>query len=1029
MKIEYFCKIQDLYKRIFVLIISILTILLFTQLSFGVGDGMLLRRSNTDDTCGGPNSACHNLKVHNSTNTASSKWGGSWGVAGGKYGQFMCKTCHVPHGTKNIYLIRETITTPDGSNWASSGTSSVSVDFRYKSGTPGSAPYAMGDDTGGHSTSTRICEVCHSQNKYHNYDTANNTGGLDHNNAADCTACHPHSDAFKPGESGGGSNCSTCHANLYNPMTGTSNYHHYINNADATYPTISQPVSMGGTTDTNRRCLMCHVDHDIFRPDINTTNGGRGKNLRADISTTPNVSDTTTYTNTDFLNDATKNGGICLSCHISQQSKSYTQPDGTSTTPVIPYPDTTANKVAAFNSSTHQYTVSSTFGGGLTNTFNANCVKCHNDTLTKTKQTSTNKFGLHDSTIRRILAPLGISSPTDPLEEKFCFRCHARTTDTAVTDKTVANKDWYGVQSMSRVAELIYSVFNTYTTYRHDITGTSGKHKPVFEGVSQNDGSLSGANRHVECADCHNPHSARPVGINSGTVTGYSSGTPDILTDNTKSWTVNQWAGYTVKIVDGTGAGEESVIYRNTANTLSVEFATTLDTTSKYIIYNRGFYTGSTGASSDGNRVTRPQIGVWGLDPTWPTQPTPPNWNDKNGTSTGEEITTQFNSITTWNRTENATIQGQICIKCHSAYAYGTNPPNTPSGLPTSTQDVWDNNVGGSVTQGDKANEFNPNNLGYHPIFALGKNQPITPTGDTNGTASYYNPNWPKFTTGNITVSAGSNIATFSSSIPITVIPGWYVYIGSNNPSQGATKNWFQITSIISDTQVTITPTPTNSRSNVSFMLTAGLGNNFVPPWGPWSTMRCSDCHSSDTTTDPMGPHGSATKYMLKKGISQRFLFWNGSSVTTINYTPDTYNSCLNCHRRDVYGDFNYWNHTYKLYPRQEHPIDKGKNHSFKKRPKWGIVCMNCHGGARIGGIHGLNMGKGNNGSAGSYSGKRLLAGSSWYAVTRSSTSQAGSCWTKGSTDAVDNCAHTHSNDQFLSGNNGKANYDYDTNP
>ena len=463
---------------------------------------------------------------------------------------------------------------------------------------------------------------------------------------------------------------------------------------------------------------------------------------------------------------------------------------------------------------------------------------------------------------------------------------------------------------------------------------------------------------------------------------------------------------------------------------MSVKFGVTLDNTSKYIIYSKGFYTNpNSSASSDGNRVTGPQLGVWGLNPTWPTQPTPPNWNDRNGTTTGEEITTQFNSITQWNRTENATIQGQICIKCHSAYAYGSNPPNTPSGLPNSTTTTWNNNPGNPVAQGDKANEFNPNNLGYHPIFALGKNQPITPTGDTNGTASYYNPNWPKFTTGGITVTAGSNVATFSSPIPITVIPGWYVYIGSNNPPQGATKNWFQITSIISDTQVTITPTPTTSRTNAAFALTAGLGNNFVPPWGPWSTMRCSDCHSSDTKTDPLGPHGSATKYMLTKGKTQTFLFWDGTNVQTINYTPDTYNFCLNCHRRDVYGDYNYWGQPYSNYPRQEHPIDKGKNHSFKKRPKWGIVCMNCHGGARIGGIHGLNLGKGDNGNAGSYSGKRLLAGSSWYAVTRSSTTQPGSCWTKANTDAVDNCAHDHRNVQFLSGNGGKAYYDYDTNP
>ena len=29
-----------------------------------------------------------------------------------------------------------------------------------------------------------------------------------------------------------------------------------------------------------------------------------------------------------------------------------------------------------------------------------------------------------------------------------------------------------------------------------------------------------------------------------------------------------------------------------------------------------------------------------------------------------------------------------------------------------------------------------------------------------------------------------------------------------------------------------------------AYKLAAGLGNNFVPPWGPWSVLTCSDCHA-----------------------------------------------------------------------------------------------------------------------------------------------------------------------------------------
>ena len=35
-----------------------------------------------------------NTMIHNSTTLGSTKHGGSWGVAGGKYGEFTCGTCH-----------------------------------------------------------------------------------------------------------------------------------------------------------------------------------------------------------------------------------------------------------------------------------------------------------------------------------------------------------------------------------------------------------------------------------------------------------------------------------------------------------------------------------------------------------------------------------------------------------------------------------------------------------------------------------------------------------------------------------------------------------------------------------------------------------------------------------------------------------------------------------------------------------------------------------------------------------------------
>jgi hypothetical protein len=295
---------------------------------------------------------------------------------------------------------------------------------------------------------------------------------------------------------------------------------------------------------------------------------------------------------------------------------------------------------------------------------------------------------------------------------------------------------------------------------------------------------------------------------------------------------------------------------------------------------------------------------------------------------------------------------------------------------------------------------------------------------------------WPLITAGTVGVS-GTTVTLTGSTWPVNLLPGWFIYLGNAapaNPSAG----WYEVTAVTSDTVLTIDRTcaspSTCSASGVAYALTAGLGNTFVPPWGPWSRLECSDCHRSSTLSDPLGPHGSATKWLLRGAENQAFLGATAQAtvLATVSYTPsDTNLLCINCHRRDVYGDLGLVvtprtavaGAVYK-FSRQDHPADKNNGSSASYRTRWGLMCLNCHGGARQGAIHGVNLGKGNGGTAGSYSGKRLLAGSSWYAVTRSSTTTIGSCWTKGTADAVDNCGHTHTALDFES---GTANYDYES--
>lgn len=346
---------------------------------------------------------------------------------------------------------------------------------------------------------TGICEVCHERTDHHRFDGT--APVMPHYNAQRCTSCHLHKAGFKPGESEGGVDCSGCHQDLFNPMnSSTTSYHHYMANADPSYPVISDPSGLT-PTDTRKRCLQCHVDHNIFRPDINTLYGARAKNLRTSIGLLPSATDPSTFTNTDFDGNLAS-GGICISCHNVSLAKNTTNQknDGTTTTPAITKND--------FNGSIHNYYVSSTFSKD-SSTFQGNCVKCHNDTLAKQMQSSSVKFGLHESNIRRILTTNqtqsgGTGSPTasvtetafNSLDENFCYLCHENTVRSST--------DMYGTRSMSAASKAIKAEFQK--TYRHPIDSATyaGRHTPV----ESTNASFYGTGRHVECMDCHNPHVA-----------------------------------------------------------------------------------------------------------------------------------------------------------------------------------------------------------------------------------------------------------------------------------------------------------------------------------------------------------------------------------------------------------------------------------------------------------------------------------------------------------------------------------------
>jgi predicted CxxxxCH...CXXCH cytochrome family protein len=78
---------------------------------------------------------------------------------------------------------------------------------------------------------------------------------------------------------------------------------------------------------------------------------------------------------------------------------------------------------------------------------------------------------------------------------------------------------------------------------------------------------------------------------------------------------------------------------------------------------------------------------------------------------------------------------------------------------------------------------------------------------------------------------------------------------------------------------------------------TVGNTGNVIAPWTRTSLMTCTDCHESDTTTDPNGPHGSASRFMLKGPNT----IWNNTIATTSTGMPaGTF--CANCHNASFSG-------------------------------------------------------------------------------------------------------------------------------
>jgi len=295
---------------------------------------------------------------------------------------------------------------------------------------------------------------------------------------------------------------------------------------------------------------------------------------------------------------------------------------------------------------------------------------------------------------------------------------------------------------------------------------------------------------------------------------------------------------------------------------------------------------------------------------------------------------------------ESTTRQYQVCLKCHTGYAWGTGtPPRAQSaGTP----------LGGFWRQTDVAVDFDPVNYSYHPLFQRGRNQPPAGKNPTNwdGTAA----NGNKAAT---TAAGGTNPNT---RLDNSFVDGW----GTQ--------------SLVECTDCHDHPTPSSGPkgphgSAYKWLLkgldpdiTVKLANNTViypnrtggtSGGAPFSsTAFCANCHRGDVYRVSSAQYPT-TKY----GSLGRFDHFSVGDAQCVPSVPQD---------ADGLGTF------------------------------WPNSCMNCHGGDRAGAIHGTSRGVGIYGT--DDMGKRFTNGSSWAGHTLGDVSGNIGCYTIEAANDVSSC-------------------------
>lgn len=300
-------------------------------------------------------------------------------------------------------------------------------------------------------TANGVCEVCHTLTDHYT-NTNGGTADARHMPATQkCVTCHPHSQGFYAQ-----TDCFQCHNTTQDkPGVGPAGGRRQIVDANGNGTGAGGDFKrtshhVNGAIPNVNDCIKCHYMGDHKKGNIKLFDPDQG------------------YLNIITYDPADKSSveTFCINCHDSNGANGDVTPFSDNVT--VPIID--ANM---WNASSHK-------GNATTST----CLNCHD-----------NGHGSNKSTMLTPYTKVsdGSADPMDE-EEEFCLACHGS-----------------GGSASVKVHLAFSSYTNTATRlFKHDPTAYYRKHDAGETAGS----AFGGANRHIECVDCHNPH-----GVKAGTAT------------------------------------------------------------------------------------------------------------------------------------------------------------------------------------------------------------------------------------------------------------------------------------------------------------------------------------------------------------------------------------------------------------------------------------------------------------------------------------------------------------------------------